>query len=160
MIPKKLEEHLDLTLNCLPTSFSQLAFLSSVRDPYNGRYLHEGWVSLASPDEVHEVLRRLHQEVFELALRLPLLALCGELKRYLESLSESREETARLWMELESYREMTPQGVSAVAREFFFSQMRAALAVVITAPEWSRIPVQISSQHPPLVPQFQRHLDN
>lgn len=160
MIPKKLEEHLDLTLNCLPTSFSQLAFFASVRDPYNGRYLHEGWLSLASPDEVHEVLRRLHQEVFELVLRLPVSLLSGELKRYLESLSESQEETVRLWQELESYREMTPQGVSAVARELFVSQMKAALGVLLNAPDWPRTPARSSSQHQPLVPQFQRHLDN
>jgi hypothetical protein len=160
MIPKKLEEHLELTLNCLPTSFSQLAFFASVRDPYNGRYLHEGWLSLESADKVHEVLRRLHQEVFELVLRLPVRLLCGELRRYLESLSESREETVRLWQELESYREMTPQGAPGLSRELFVSQMRTALAVLLSAPDWPQIPARSSSQHQPLVPQFQRHLDN
>ncbi len=160
MIPRQLEQQLHLALEALPTSFAQLAFLTSLRDPYTGSYLHEGWLLCASRDAVHETLRRAHRQVFELVLSLDVPYLCGEIGSYLDSLSGSRERTVRLWLELESYREMVPEGMCDPARQFFVSQMRVSLGILISAPDWSQIRARGASLHPPLVPQSQHRWEN
>jgi len=139
MLVRTIEDELALTLNALPTAFSKLSFLTTVRDPHTGRYLHEGWLPWSSRDEIHELLRKAHEEVFENVLNLTMPLLCGELRSYLDSISELRERAARFWLELESYREMIPQGVCVQAHDFFRSQMRLSLKVLLTAPDWPPI---------------------
>jgi len=139
MLVHTIEDELALTLNVLPTAFSKLSFLTTVRDPHTGRYLHEGWLPWSSRDEIHELLRKAHEEVFENVLNLTMPLLCGELRSYLDSISDSCERTARFWLELESYREMVPEGVCVQAHDFFHSQMRMSLKVLLTAPDWPPI---------------------
>ena len=139
MLVHTIEDELALTLNVLPTAFSKLSFLTTVRDPHTGRYLHEGWLPWSSRDEIHELLRKAHEEVFENVLNLTMPLLCGELRSYLDSVSDSGERTARFWLELESYREMVPQGVCVQVREFFVSQVRTSLNVLLTVPDWPPI---------------------
>ena len=139
MLGRTLEDELALTLNALPTAFSKLSFLTMVRDPYTGRYLHEGWTLWSSRDEIHQLLRETHEEVFDNVLDLTLPLLCGELRNYLDSLSEPRERIAKFWLEFESYREMVPQGVCVQVREFFVSQVRTSLNVLLTVPDWPPI---------------------
>ena len=162
MLQRNIEEHVELTLASLPTAFSQLAFLASVRDTCTGRYLHEGWYGIASPEEVHGLLQRTHRRTFHSVLGLRLPEMCGELKSYLRSVSQASAAhgTARVWLELESYREMIPQGCSFLDRDLFVSQMRAALRVLALAPELPLPREQCALQSPQLVRQFQRHRDN
>jgi len=160
MILKSVEGQLELTFTYLPTSFSRLAFLASVRDSYTGRYLHEGWAMQSSAEQVHEILQRTHKDVFNLVLKMPLVTICGELKGYLECLANTQQRTMTLWLELESYRDMLPEGMSRVSRAFFLSQIKMALKVLLTIPEWSLIQAQPASLHPLLVPPLQRHLEN
>jgi len=46
MREKPISRYLQNVLDALPSAFAQLVFLSSLRDPYTGRYLHEGWASV------------------------------------------------------------------------------------------------------------------
>lgn len=160
MILKSVEDELDLTFTYLPTSFSRLAFLSSVRDSYTGRYLHEGWAMHSSPGKVHEILRQTHEDIFNLVLRMPFKSFCGELKGYLESFETIQQQTMSLWLELETYREMIPQGVSRLSRAFFLSQIKVALKALLAMPEWSLVQAQSSSLHPLLVLPPRHHLEN
>lgn len=162
MTLRNLEEHLERALESLPAAFSQLAFLASVRDTYTGRYLHEGWYSIASQEEVHRLLRRTHQQVFERVLDLPLAELCRELGEYFRSASETGAEhaAARVWLDLESHRDMIPQGCSPLDRGLFLSQVGAALGMLLIARE-SPLPGERSaSPHPRPDPRLQRHRDN
>jgi len=160
MILKSVEDQLELTFTYLPTCFSRLAFLASVRDSYTGRYLHEGWAMQSSAEQVHEILRRKHKDVFNLVLNMPLVTVCGELKGYLESLANAQQRTMTLWLELESYRDMLPEGISRASRAFFLSQIKMALKVLLTIPKWSLTQAQPASLHPLLVPPLPRHLKN
>lgn len=160
MLLKSVEDQLELTFTYLPTCFSRLAFLASVRDPYTGRYLHEGWAMQSSAEQVHEILRRTHKDVFNLVLKMPLRKFCGELKGYLESLANTQQRTMTLWLELESYRDMIPEGMSRVSRAFFLSQIKMALKVLLTIPELSLIQAQPASLHPLLVLPLPRHREN
>ena len=160
MILKSVEEQLELTFTYLPTCFSRLAFLASVRDSYTGRYLHEGWATQSSVEEVHEILRRSHKDVFSLLLRMSLTKFCGELKGYLESSGRLQQRTMTLWLETESYRDMIPEGVSRVSRAFFLSQIKTGLKVLIASPEWPLIEARSASLHPLLVLPPRQHREN
>ncbi len=160
MTPRALEEHLNLSLKHLPGAFAKLAFLTAVRDPYTGKYLHEGWTSLASFEEIHEMLRSTHNGVFEFVSGLAMPELCAELKSYFDSLPAPFRQTAQLWSELESYREMIPEGTCIEGREFFVSQMRAAVAILISLPDWHPIQERGAWRHRQPDQQFLPHLEN
>src|SRR5689334_12705188 len=118
-VSRALRENLELSLGHVPTAFGRLAFLSAVRDPYTGRYLHEGWTLIGSKEEIHRLLQTRHLEIFDVVCGMPILQLCGELQDHLSRLPAAPEGTAHLWNELESYREMIPQGICNDEREFF-----------------------------------------
>jgi hypothetical protein len=159
MVHKTLEQHLDLAFEHLPTSFAKLAFLAAVRDSYTGRYIHEGWVSAGSSEQIHETLRDAHCEVFQFVCSMPISQLCAELGSYLRRLSVSFQESVRLWSEMEPYRDMMPAGICAEEREFFLSQMRMALEALITAPDWAQREITSWRFLRP-DQQFRRHLEN
>lgn len=156
---RTLEESLTLSFDHLPTAFAKLAFLSTVRDPYTGKYLHEGWTSMGSSEEIHRLLRGAHHEIFQFVCGMPIPRLCSELHNYLRSLSTPWEETIRVWNELETYREMIPQGICLEEREFFISQMHVALDVLATAPDWVQRGLS-SWRFPQPAQQLRRHLEN
>jgi hypothetical protein len=159
MIHKTIEQHLELALEHLPNAFARLAFLAAVRDSYTGRYLHEGWALAASREEIHENLRRAHLEIFEFVCSMPLPELCAELSRYFHSLSVPSSETIRVWSEVESYRDLMPQGPCVEEREFFIAQISIALRVLITAPDWAQREVTSWRFLQP-DQQFRHHLGN
>lgn len=157
MTPRTLEEQLKLTWKHLPSVSAKLAFLTAVRDPYSGKYIHEGWTHFGSSEEIHEMLRSTHRALFEMLCALSISALCAELNMYFTTLSSPQKETVRLWRELEPFREMVPEGISVEERDFFVSQMRAAMAVLVIAPDWSllREPASLQFRQPDQL--FQPH---
>ncbi len=50
---ERLERYLTRALDSLEGPLAQLVYLASLRDPYTGRYLHEGWSAVVSPEAVH-----------------------------------------------------------------------------------------------------------
>src|SRR5258707_15494632 len=160
MILESVEEQLELTFTYLPTCFSRLAFLASVRDSYTGRYLLEGWATRSSVEEVHEILWRSHKDVFNLVLKMPLTRFCGELRGYLETSEHMQRRTMTLWLETESYRDMIPEGVFPVSRAFFLSQIKTGLKVLLASPEWSLMEARSASLHPLLALPPRHHLEN
>lgn len=142
----KLMRHVRRTLSSLPSSAAQLIYLSSLRDPYTGRYLHEGWTTIGSPEEVNWAISHIHTETFSSVVELKLEVLCGELKEHFESLGGSVQQMAATWLELEPYREMQPRRCSPVERRLFISQMRAALGVLVRSPDLAVLGEQAASQ--------------
>lgn len=156
MIPENtIASYLCNALAYLPSSFAKLVFLTSLRDPYTGRYVHEGWASCSSPDEVHEMLHEAHRIAFQAVLELPLLGMARELRKHFQSLEEAERRAAEVWLELEPYREMIPQGSPEICRRLFISQVRLALELLVHDPEWSCLKEPVSS---PLQPPGQPHL--
>jgi len=156
MLPgDSLSRYLTQALSSLPGPLASLVFLSSLRDHYNGRYLHEGWASCSSPGEVHEKLRSAHLRVFESLLELPMLEYARELRRHIHSLGEDEARVVALWQEMEPYNEMIPEGSSPVGRQLFMSQLRLALEVLALAPDWRCLQAPAASPLPrpgPLYP--------
>ena len=145
-----LERYIAQTVCSLDTIFERLVFLASLRDTYTGQYVHEGWLKAASPAEIHQALKKLHQSSFESILDLPLIDLTKELRFHFDSLKQPERETSFLWLEAEPFRGLIPQGYSPVLREIFVSQVRTALEVLSRFPQWPRLkgPVELLRLQP------------
>lgn len=155
-----LMRHVSRALSSLPSSVARLVYLASLRDPYTGKYLHEGWITLATPEEVSSTLLRLHRETFNRVLDCNLEELCKELRDHFESLEESGRQVVELWLELEPYREMLPRGCSRLQRDLFISQVRAALKVLACSRDLAVLEGRSSSPPPPPGPPPRPHLGN
>ena len=143
-----LSRYLSNALTSLPSPFAQLVFLSSLRDPYTGHYFHEGWASVASAGDVNTMLRETHLTVFDSVTCLSLITVARELRKHFECLGEAELRAATLWLQTEPYREMIPEGCSALSRQFFISQIRLALEVLAQAPGWAYLEESAGPQYP------------
>src|SRR6202451_456859 len=103
---ERLEHYLSRSLDSLEGPLAQLVFLTSLRDPYTGRYLHEGWSSIVPPGSVHAALRDAQRGAFQAVAVLMLPDLCPELRKHFRSLGESEPRVAKLWLDTEPYHEM------------------------------------------------------
>jgi hypothetical protein len=157
---ERLDRYLKRALESLDGPFAKLAFLSSLRDPYTGRYLHEGWSSVLPPELVHDALRDTHRGVFQAAIDLSLADLCNELRTHFHLLGEEESRVAKLWLETEPYYELIPEGCPQLPRKFFITQIRAALAVLVRAPHWQFLREPVASLPPQLDPQPQPRWPN
>lgn len=149
---ERLDRYLKRALDSLDGPFAKLAFLASLRDPYTGRYLHEGWSAVLPPELVHDALRENHRCVFQAAVDLTLADLCNELRTHFHMLGEEENRVAKLWLETEPYYELVPEGCPLLPRKFFIAQIRAALEVLVRAPHWEFLREPAASQPQPLGP--------
>lgn len=118
-------------MSSLSSPFERLVFLASIRDVYTGHYLHEGWAQIADAQDVHDAAHDMHRAVFRGVIDLPLKQLVEELRVHFRTLGGSGQEMAAAWLQAEPFREMMPAGSTIMEREFFVSQMKLALAVVV-----------------------------
>jgi hypothetical protein len=139
MEPEHLKRYVAQAVQSAGSGFERLVFLGSLRDAYTGQYLHEGWAQIGAADEIHGVIRKFHQAVFEAVLRLPITELANELRLHFRSLNYPERQTAFLWLEIEPFRDLIPQGCAALLRELFISQIRTALEVLRQAPDWEEL---------------------
>jgi len=105
-------------------------------------------------------MRNTHRRVFERVASLSLISLCRELRIHFGHLNEDEGRAVRLWLELESYSEMVPEGCPVVLRRLFISQCRSALRVLAQVPDWSYLRVPAASPHPQLDRRSRLHLIN
>lgn len=144
LLEDPVSRYLQHAMSVLPTPFARLVFLTSMRDHYTGHYLHEGWASAASSEEVNAALGQMHRQVFEAVATLSLLDLCREIREHFLSLGETELRAANFWLETEPYYEMIPAGYAQLARKLFISQVRLALEVLVRAPQWDCLEGSVS----------------
>lgn len=144
-----LERYVARAVCSADTVFEQLIFLGSLRDAYTGRYLHEGWIKIASPERIHQVLRRAHQISFESVLQLSVIELGKQLRFHFQSIGQPEGKTSLLWLEAEPFRDLIPPGNGPVLRELFVSQVKTALEVLCRAPNWPYLRGPIALLHTP-----------
>ena len=136
---RSLKRYIAQAVHSADTPLAALVFFGSLRDAYSGHYLHEGWGQMASPEEIHSVLSETHQSLFNSVVRLSLIDLSKQLRMHFQSLNQPERETSVRWLEVEPFRDLIPQGCSAVVRELFVSEVKTALEVLCHAPEWSEL---------------------
>ena len=150
LIGDPVSRYLQHAMSMLPAPFARLVFLTSMRDHYTGHYLHEGWASVSTSEEVNAALTQMHRQVFEAVATLSLLDLCREIREHFHSLGETELRAANFWLETEPYYEMIPARYPQLARKLFISQVRLALEVLVRAPKWDCL--EASAAWPPQPP--------
>lgn len=152
----RLNKLLQRSMAALDTPFERLVFLASIRDSYSGRYRHEGWAQAGGAEEIHQTAQHMHHAAFATLLQTALLDLVEEVRRHFGSLQGDEAGMASSWLETEPYREMLPAGCTVMEREFFVSQMRLALAVLVGSatsaarpPSDASPPLPLALQPPP-----------
>lgn len=123
---------LDFTLTTLagiPSLFSRLAYVASLRDLSSGRYEHAGLAALYSPESIQEALMLCHEQVFERILETPLSAQEADLRICLQTMEEGLCHSVDHWARMESYRLLMPENAPEYLKELFCSNLRALLEI-------------------------------
>lgn len=142
---QKLRRYVAEAIRASQSTIDRLVFLGSLRNSYDGRYAHEGWSGVAADSEVHRVVSELHRVVFRSVLRLSIIELSRELRLHFRSNSCLENDAARLWLEIEPFRELIPQGCCPAMRELFVSQIKTALELLLRSPDWSELGGPVAS---------------
>lgn len=123
----------DLTLSTLarmPSPFSRLAYLASLRDFSTNVYNHAGLNALYPKTAVQQALEQCHQELFERILETPLAIQEEDLRAHLRTLPNGSRRAAAQWRRLESYRALLPAESPEYLKELFCSNVRAILEIL------------------------------
>ena len=155
----RLNMLLSRSLSSLRTPLARLVFVASMHDPYAGRYLHEGWGTVASAEDVHLTIQQAHLAVFQTVLDLPLEELCGQLHDHFSDLGGADREMAKQWLLTEPFRNAIPESVSKLQREFFLSQVTTALWILVDSSSSGVLPERFASRLLRPAPQFPHHLE-
>jgi hypothetical protein len=121
----------DLSANYLEPlkgGFQRLAYLSGLREPSSGRYLHDSLAPIYGSERVDEVIAGCHEEVFERLLEMPLNSQREDLRLYLNLLPGSFEENVKSCQE-NAKRWMPPYSPSYL-KELFCSNVSALLELL------------------------------
>jgi hypothetical protein len=131
-----LERYVARAVHSADTAFERLVFLGSLRDFYTGRYIHDGWTQMATPEDIHRVVEGVHQSSFESVLHLTIIELCKQLRFHFRSIKQPELATCNLWLETQPFRILIPSRCSPPMRELFVSNIQTALEVLQRAPQW------------------------
>ena len=147
-LESKLDRYVARMLDSVEGPFEKLIFVTSLRDPYSGRYFHEGWANTFSKEAIHGSLVVTHQTLFEFVMDLSLPDLCGALRQHFALFKEEEARVARFWLEASPFCQMVPEGTSPLIRRFFVSKIRTALEVLVHAPNWAYLERPIACPPP------------
>jgi hypothetical protein len=120
------------TLAHLARPLDRLIYLASTRDYNTGVYYHDGLAAVYSQDVACQALAECHREAFKQLLGTSLRDLVNQMESYMESVQLSTDTFIAAWKKLEPYRVTVPVESDPLATEFFFANLRTALAILET----------------------------
>jgi hypothetical protein len=118
------------TLAGISGNIGRLICLASTRDYNTGRYYHDGLASSFSEEVAGAALAACHLEIFEQLTLSSLEDLVRQLESYVVSSHARPKEIIQAWEKLETYRVTIPLKCDPLSAEFFFSNVKIALAIL------------------------------
>ncbi len=118
------------TLTQIPSVFGRLVYLSSLRDPNTGRYLHHGLALVFGEDEARKALRKSHEQAFAEWLSFNLEQQQADLRLYLSDVSEDKRTVLETWQKLEPYKSLLPKSAKSVERQLYLADLTILLALL------------------------------
>ncbi len=125
-----IEDFTSRTLAAIPSDFSRLLYVGSLRDAASGRYVHEGLEAMFPEGAVQEALAYCHNELFARILEMPLERQEWDLRACLAAMESEFWEIVARWRESEFYRALIPSGIPGYLQDLFASDVRALLDVL------------------------------
>jgi hypothetical protein len=126
-----IQDFITTTLAAIPSPFSRLTYMASLRDLSSGRYEHAGLASTYEDSAIQQSLELCHEQVFEKILEMPLEEQQRDLRICLDAMQEGRCAAATHWQRMESYRVLLPEQSPAYLKELFCSNLHALLAILV-----------------------------
>lgn len=115
-------------LNLIGSSYGQLVYLASLRNPDTGRYEYYGATGSADPNRA---VLRIHEHVFRHWSTLTLERKMLDIERYISGIDQiDRAELIDAWLRLTPYRNLVPASVQGPEREKHFSDCEAILGLL------------------------------
>ena len=121
------------TLSQIPSVFGRLVYVSSLRNPNNGRYEHHGLALIFGEDDANKALKKSHLQLFEEWLTFSLEQQASDLDLYLAGLPDPRATVIENWMKLAPYRNLIPASVRGVERRLYIKDLIKVLEVLKSA---------------------------
>ena len=121
-------------LASISTQLGRIFYVTSLRDPATAIYHHPDLEALYSSGSVQDAIAYCHRELFERVLELPLDEQEKDLRRFFQGISRPPEQSARRWLEEESYRRLVPPGAPTYLADLFQSNMRVLLGLIVDHP--------------------------
>jgi hypothetical protein len=118
------------SLSTMARPIDRLIYLASTRDYNTGVYYHDGLAATYSQDVSCQALADCHREVFRELLGTSLQELVSQLEGYMHSVQQTASMFIAAWKKLEPYRVTVPVESDPLATEFFFANLRTALAIL------------------------------
>ena len=121
----------DFTANYLEPldgAYQRLAYISGLRQPSSGRYVHDQLQVVYTPEHVDQVLGRCHEEVFERLLEMPLTSQEQDLRQQLNSLPGPLAEKVKRCRE--SSRDWIPPNAPTYLKDLFVSNLEVLLELL------------------------------
>jgi hypothetical protein len=118
------------TLSHISRPLDRLIYLASTRDYNTGIYYHDGLAAAYSQDVACQALADCHREAFREVLDTSLRDLVSQIEAYMRSIDLTTETFISAWKKLEPYRVAVPVESDPLATEFFFANLRTALAIL------------------------------
>jgi hypothetical protein len=117
------------TLAAIPSLYSRLAYVASLRDLSSGRYEHAGLSAIYPDIAVQQAVEVCHEQVFEKILETRLADQEPDLRMCLEAMQGGHDATVGHWQRMEAYRMLLPEHAPGYLKELFCSNLRAMLEI-------------------------------
>lgn len=118
------------TLAGIPSLFSRLTYVASLRDLSSGRYEHAGLAAVYPDSAIQQALEICHEQVFEKILETPLAGQEEDLRNCLEAMQGGSDATVVHWQRMEAYRVLLPEHAPDYLKDLFCSNLRALLEIL------------------------------
>jgi hypothetical protein len=115
------------TLSQIPSVFGRMVYVSSLRNPNNGRYEHHGLALIYGEEDANKALRKSHLRIFNEWLTFNLQQQRQDLIEYVLDLPDDRATVIETWIKLSPYRNMVPGSVRGVERKLFIKDLTLLL---------------------------------
>jgi len=117
------------TLSQIPSVFGRLVYVSSLRNPNNGRYEHHGLALIFGEEDANKALKKSHLQIFMEWLTFNLEQQKADLEVYLQGLPDDRATVLENWIKLAPYRNLIPGSIRGVERRLYIADLTALLEV-------------------------------
>jgi hypothetical protein len=118
------------SLGSISNPISQLLVIASSRDYTTGEYYHDGLAFAFGEEIASAALYRLHCELFDYLVFLPIEVILDHLKKYILSAADSPQVTLRNWIVAKPYSVLHPNNCDPITANLFAMQIKLALELI------------------------------